>query len=283
LVTSQAIAPWKATKGNCYSSNKTAFEIWYEYSQEQKVVFLEEAKLNIGLAILKWYELIQKDKDAIEDFLVQKGIVKKSGFSSPSIPTCDHAQQKVKIGKFTILASEAFSKAKRTIIPDLGVYLADVWGSQAGPVKAAGVRVPTRFLRYPHVMLDWDDGKSFDLQIIDWAVLLIIEQLKLGKQVEIGCIGGHGRTGTLMACILGYVENLLAAEAIAEVRKRYCPKAVESLAQITMVGQYLGGSVKDVKPTTISYTPSTQVYVDGKWQPIIGQGTEGAAYGWDGY
>jgi protein-tyrosine phosphatase len=47
------------------------------------------------------------------------------------------------------------------------------------------------------------------------------------SQVEVGCKGGNGRTGTALA-ILAMLTGHPAADAIAWVRASYCPKAVET-------------------------------------------------------
>lgn len=53
---------------------------------------------------------------------------------------------------------------------------------------------------------------------------------RTGEQVEVGCIGGHGRTGTALA-ILAILTGHPAADAVAWVRANYCPKAVETVDQ----------------------------------------------------
>lgn len=52
-----------------------------------------------------------------------------------------------------------------------------------------------------------------------------------GWPLEIGCTGGHGRTGTMLAIILVHAEGLMPEEAISAVREEYCPLAIETAAQ----------------------------------------------------
>ncbi len=47
------------------------------------------------------------------------------------------------------------------------------------------------------------------------------------ERVEVGCGGGVGRTGTALACI-AVLDGVPAAEAVAYVRARYHPRAVET-------------------------------------------------------
>lgn len=47
------------------------------------------------------------------------------------------------------------------------------------------------------------------------------------ERVEVACRGGVGRTGTALACI-AVLDGVPAAEAVAYVRARYHPRAVET-------------------------------------------------------
>lgn len=96
--------------------------------------------------------------------------------------------------------------------------------------------------------------KSFD-KLINWMV----QQLEDGKRVHVGCIGGHGRTGTVIAAI---VKVMLGEEdAIMWVRKHYCKKAVESAAQINFLNTYYG--IKKVEPSK-SFASYSSGKVKGK-------------------
>ena len=53
-------------------------------------------------------------------------------------------------------------------------------------------------------------------------------------------MAGHGRTGTMLACLLVEVEGLAPDEAIKQARQRYCSRVVESEAQIETVYRYAG-------------------------------------------
>ena len=93
----------------------------------------------------------------------------------------------------------------------------------------------------------WEDGHSFQYLINDMqapkdavSFVKLIEwlagEIKLGKKVHIGCIGGHGRTGTVLAALVAIMEN--RTDAISFVRKHYCTKAVESEKQIEFLVKY---------------------------------------------
>lgn len=57
-----------------------------------------------------------------------------------------------------------------------------------------------------------------------------------GKKVGFGCVGGHGRTGWLLAYLICRIEGLQGSELVYEVRKRLCKEAIESFYQATSLG-----------------------------------------------
>ncbi|MFD7256705.1 protein phosphatase [Streptomyces sp. NPDC059874] len=57
------------------------------------------------------------------------------------------------------------------------------------------------------------------------------------ERVEIACAGGHGRTGTALAC-LAVLDGVPNREAVAYVREHYAPRAVETPWQRRLVSRY---------------------------------------------
>jgi protein-tyrosine phosphatase len=88
-------------------------------------------------------------------------------------------------------------------------------------------------------MVHWPDYGVLTYKQIDWLVNKIIVDLECGLVVETGCTGGHGRTGTLLACLAGKLLGLSATEAIQHIRKVYCMFAVEKESQIELIAEYL--------------------------------------------
>jgi hypothetical protein len=85
------------------------------------------------------------------------------------------------------------------------------------------------------------DDKNFKT-VID----LIKKYLDDGKRVHIQCIGGHGRTGMFIACLVGkYIDNI--DKPIEWTRENYCTKAVESLIQIEYVEKFTGKKEEEIK------------------------------------
>ncbi len=102
----------------------------------------------------------------------------------------------------------------------------------------------------------WEPGESFLFPIqdmhapenpaqfknlIDWLAVQLIAQ----KKVHVGCVGGHGRTGTVFAALVKVM--LGEPDAIAYVRQHYCKKAVETAAQIDFLVKHFG--ITPAEPT----------------------------------
>lgn len=72
--------------------------------------------------------------------------------------------------------------------------------------------------------------------LVEWT----LEQMKAGKKVHAGCIGGHGRTGTFFAALAATQTEVPVEDAIQFVRDNYCAKAVECPEQITFLKKHFG-------------------------------------------
>ncbi len=81
-----------------------------------------------------------------------------------------------------------------------------------------------------HAPSDLNQFKS----LITWLHGMLLDK----KKVHIGCVGGHGRTGTVLAALVRVMieEN----DAIGYVRHHYCQKAVESEAQVSFLVRHFG-------------------------------------------
>lgn len=62
--------------------------------------------------------------------------------------------------------------------------------------------------------------------MVEEIMLRHLELARAGRDVEFGCMGGHGRTGTMLA-ILATECGVEPAEAVKWVRDNYCEHAVE--------------------------------------------------------
>lgn len=127
--------------------------------------------------------------------------------------------------------------------------------------------------RLPDGAYPWDDGFRQSISIrmlvtdhcapadpklfgamVDW----LLGQLRLGRRIHVGCIGGHGRTGTVLAALIA--RGAGRKDAIQWVRDNYCDRAVESDKQVEfLVNHYGTDSAKANKPAYLGYTG------DGGW------------------
>jgi protein-tyrosine phosphatase len=97
-------------------------------------------------------------------------------------------------------------------VPAFGLYLL---GHQPPPVPW-----PSRWLVWPDFGLPADRAAAGDALREAWA--------RAGtERVEIACAGGHGRTGTALAC-LAILDGIPGGEAVGYVRKHYAARAVET-------------------------------------------------------
>lgn len=117
----------------------------------------------------------------------------------------------------------------------------------------------------------WSTGDSFYFPIVDGSVPKNLEDthklleylstnLKAGKKIHIGCIGGHGRTGTIMAALVTHMTG--NKDSINYVRTHYCNKAVESTTQIEWLHKNFG--ITKVKPSKSVYDGNTSFGFHGK-------------------
>lgn len=84
----------------------------------------------------------------------------------------------------------------------------------------------------PTVGISWPDMGSPPFGLT--TVTRIVEKIYGGKKMLVHCVGGHGRTGTMLVAIAhaaGLIPEKHKDKPIHWLRKLYCEKAVESLSQ----------------------------------------------------
>jgi len=87
-----------------------------------------------------------------------------------------------------------------------------------------------------------DMGVPKDVENFKALVTWTKSQIEAGAKVHVGCIGGHGRTGTFLSALVSlYGEK----DAICYVRKHYCHKAVECKVQVEFLGLHFGVTKAD--------------------------------------
>ena len=102
--------------------------------------------------------------------------------------------------------------------PEYGLYLDRLWQPP-----------------WAHEHLDWlDFGVPDDAAQVLAALGSFLERARAGERVELGCLGGHGRTGTALAC-LAVLSGVAPGQAVAWARANYCAEAVETAEQEALV------------------------------------------------
>ena len=99
-------------------------------------------------------------------------------------------------------------------IPDFGLYADKIWSSVCR----------NEYINWP------DYGVPKDAEVARQQIIDAFIRACNGERVEIGCIGGHGRTGTLLACMV-VLAGYEPTAAIDYVRSQYCHHAVETQGQ----------------------------------------------------
>lgn len=72
---------------------------------------------------------------------------------------------------------------------------------------------------------------------------------KAGEIVEVGCLGGRGRTGTVLAC-MAVLAGVSPPEAVTWVRSNYDAAAVETLEQEEWVLWFAANANEGLRLTT---------------------------------
>lgn len=146
---------------------------------------------------------------------------------------CRHWRMEVAVGEWQLACSGLIACPPGEVdgwdgAPDAGFYLDGAW-------RDVLVDVPwsARFV-------DWPDYGVVPASELGLLIGTVAHELASGKRVEIACLGGHGRTGTLLAALIGRLDGVDAATALRLAHERYCPHAVETIGQVDLVYRALG-------------------------------------------
>lgn len=146
---------------------------------------------------------------------------------------CTHWRTSVAVADGFVLCSGWYATRRGArldvLAPDVGYYLDDHWRFDP-PASVASSQV--------HV--DWPDMGVIQPDRLAELAAEVAGSVAAGRSVEIACLGGHGRTGTLLAAVIGRAERLGAAAALFEARRRYCRRAVETPPQVSLMYAALG-------------------------------------------
>jgi hypothetical protein len=156
------------------------------------------------------------------------------------LPTCRHWREPVDLlDGVVVFASAWFDRPNRRRVdmewPDVGFYLDGSWAS-AALVSSPGFKPPFAQRRRNRIAIyPWPDlGTPREPRRFKRALRWLLEEASKGHRIEIGCAGGHGRTGSTLAALL-ILQGMSGRAALRQIRRSYCPDAVESLEQSSML------------------------------------------------
>jgi hypothetical protein len=156
---------------------------------------------------------------------------------------CKHWRERVQVGRKWVTCSSLGDGKRLDPKPDFGIYMCSTWRQDLSPFWTDGAYVKrvAAIRQYPALVVDWPDMGSLKPELLDQLVEICLSKMRQGKWIDIGCNAGHGRTGSLLACLIARKEHLTGEQAIAEVRRRYCQHAIETKLQENAVREYIDG------------------------------------------
>ena len=88
---------------------------------------------------------------------------------------------------------------------------------------------------WPGELIEWEDfGLPADPVRASAQIRAAFERARRGERVEVGCAGGLGRTGTVLAC-MAILAGIRPDDAVCWVKRNYDVEAVETDAQKAFV------------------------------------------------
>lgn len=156
----------------------------------------------------------------------------------PQGQRCFESHPDLKLGKGTLIGGNCHEHSKHK---DVDLYVAlDSYHRHPlfdpNHVSAA--------LYYPIVNMAIPKRADKFTQLID----LICNALDKGGKVHVGCIGGHGRTGMVIAAVASRYGH---QDPIKWVRENYCHKAVETTQQEGFLVANFGALPQPAKPKSV--------------------------------
>lgn len=234
--------PWPDEE---YNENMTDDEVWDLAEQLDSMGHKALANDIIDRHFLKPKGVDTDLKVGALQFPLPKTTATTTETKSWSYSSCNHWREPIHVLNGTILCSGYMSRPKTVTdasllpYPDAGYYLDWMWPRIVGNISSAGMPCPIEPL-WPFVSIDWPDRGIID----DASLRLVAEQLagylKAGKTVEIGCQGGHGRTGTLIAAVMLLHSNQSVKECVDWLRRAYCKEAIETEVQVNQLFRIVG-------------------------------------------
>jgi len=163
----------------------------------------------------------------VADIWSGKSKKSKSKSKIKSYAPCWHTHPVYKIGKWEIVGGSCTSN-----YPDVDIFIALDGGGKKGERSYPWNDGVDIYFKIPDMGVPKDLGEF--KKLISWTA----KEMKKGKSVFVGCIGGHGRTGLFLAALTKHMIG--DKDATTTVRENYCKKAVESSEQINWLNKHFG-------------------------------------------
>ena len=156
---------------------------------------------------------------------------KSKGPAKPILPMCVHNLTPFIVTPEVTVhlsGSRGLTKPVQGPLPDVGVYLDETWNPgymwvNDGSTTKADDHIVSAFV-------NWPDFGAISIEVFLRALAWTMKKIEEGKVVEVGCMGGHGRTGTFAAGLM-IAYGSTAKEARQHVWTTYCTKAIENKKQ----------------------------------------------------
>jgi protein tyrosine phosphatase len=124
----------------------------------------------------------------------------------------------------TAVQATGLERADVDADPQFGLYLDKAWGDAS--------------VTWTYEVLDWPDfGTPADPDRAESAIVAAFQKARSGQVIEVGCLGGSGRTGTVLAC-MAILSGIATSDAVDWVRGSYRRNAVETQEQQDFVRQF---------------------------------------------
>lgn len=153
------------------------------------------------------------------------------GLQGWSFPLCPHRPQCVLKGQS---GWSVWAGAEDDCLQNMGTF--QLLLNLTGTSVLSRHNVPVPELRHwdepavlPEIVLNWPDMGVVSLPRKFWEDVIAHLTITQRKML-VFCVGGHGRTGTALACLM-VVCGWTSEDAIAWIRANYCRRAIESLEQ----------------------------------------------------
>jgi len=174
-----------------------------------------------------------------------------TGWGVGGYQQCSHKMVEYKFPKTKDLSIYMSSHRAGTldsdIVPTHGVYLDPCWNDEMFTFNNVYWSISATLdiidiKKQKKMFVDWQDQQAIPLTDFELLIEHCWRLISMGT-LEIGCIGGHGRTGTLLGGMILYHSYLIKEPitfktAIETVREKYCNQAIESKAQENLLQEY---------------------------------------------